>query len=260
MPQVTQCRNVPTGKGMGEPRARLLESVTMATYAIGDIQGCHASLLGLLDQLPFQPGRDRLVLVGDLVNRGPRSLETLRWARSAGPAVEMVLGNHDLHLLAVAAGRRTLRGKDTLDHLLGAPDRKDLLAWLASRPFLLHHDPYLFVHAGLHPAWTLETALALGGLLTERLQTDPGSLYDLMRSDDIPAWDPARPIADQLVTALAVFTRMRTLRADGTFCAGFTGPPKTPRPAAHPGTGSPPSGLPAAGWCLVTGPRWERGK
>jgi len=122
----------------------------MATWAIGDIQGCFDELQQLLRAIAFKPGRDRLWLVGDLVNRGPKSLETLRFIRDLGASASVVLGNHDFHLLAVAAGVGRLHKKDTLQPILDAPDREELLDWLRFRP-LLHHDAvlgYLMVHAG----------------------------------------------------------------------------------------------------------------
>jgi len=134
----------------------------MAVYAVGDVQGCLDALRTLLERLAFDPARDRLWLTGDLVNRGPRSLETLRFVRALGGAAVCVLGNHDLHLLAVAAGVAPARPGDTLDAVLAAPDRDELLGWLRRRP-LLHRDTALgwtLVHAGLPPQWDLEEAAA----------------------------------------------------------------------------------------------------
>ena len=134
----------------------------MAVYAIGDIQGCHDPLRRLLDLLRFDPAADTLWLVGDLVNRGPRSVEVRRLWNGLGERVVEVLGNHDLTLLAVAAGRVKPKRKDTFHSILDAPDRAELLDWLRRCP-LLHHDPALgftMVHAGLPPQWDL--ALAQG--------------------------------------------------------------------------------------------------
>jgi len=130
-------------------------------YAIGDVQGCHAELCELLSLLGFSPRSDRLWLVGDLVNRGPASLEVLREIKSLGDAAVTVLGNHDLHLLTVAAGHRRPHRGDTLDAVLAAPDRVDLLDWLAHRPLCVAEDDRLLVHAGLLPAWTAAQAVSL---------------------------------------------------------------------------------------------------
>lgn len=123
----------------------------MATYALGDIQGCYRELRALLDRLDFDPARDRLWFAGDLVNRGPDSLAVLRFVRALGESAITVLGNHDLHLLALAAGCRKHAEEHSLDAILAAPDRAELLEWLRHRP-LLHHDAALgfsLVHAGL---------------------------------------------------------------------------------------------------------------
>ncbi len=141
----------------------------MATYAIGDVQGCFATFCRLLEQLAFVPGQDRLWLVGDVVNRGPQSLEMLRWLVEHDSHVTCVLGNHDLHLLGVALGHRRLKGRDTLQPILDAPDRDDLLDWLRRRPLLHAEGDWVLVHAGLHPSWSLEEAErgahAVGGAL-----------------------------------------------------------------------------------------------
>src|SRR5574343_1996157 len=134
----------------------------MATYAIGDIQGCYDSLQRLLAQSAFDPAHDRLWLVGDLVNRGPKSLETLRLIKSLGASATTVLGNHDLYLLMVAEGGAKFRGKDdTLQPILDAPDCGELLDWLRRQPLCHTGGNYSLVHAGLLPQWTAEKARAL---------------------------------------------------------------------------------------------------
>src|SRR4029453_7768143 len=126
------------------PAARSLR--LMATYAIGDIHGCFKTLRGLLRRIAFDPRQDRLWFVGDLVNRGPRSLEVLRWAVEQGDRIVVVLGNHDLHLLARAAGVSEAKKRDTLEAVLAAPDRDDLLGWLHNRPFVYREGDLLLVH------------------------------------------------------------------------------------------------------------------
>ncbi|HXV07545.1 MAG TPA: symmetrical bis(5'-nucleosyl)-tetraphosphatase, partial [Burkholderiales bacterium] len=133
----------------------------MATYAIGDIQGCFEPLQRLLDEVGFDAGSDRLWLVGDLVNRGPDSLATLRFVRSLGEAAVVVLGNHDLHLLAVAEGYEKLKREDSLQEVLDAPDRDTLLDWLRHCPLMHFEYGWAMVHAGLLPGWSVSRALEL---------------------------------------------------------------------------------------------------
>jgi bis(5'-nucleosyl)-tetraphosphatase (symmetrical) len=125
----------------------------MATYAIGDIQGCCDELRRLVDSFAFNPARDRIWFVGDLVNRGPKSLDVLRYVRALGERAVTVLGNHDLHLLVVAEGLGKPRHDDTLGEVLAAPDRAELLDWLRHRPMVHREGDHLMVHAGLLPAW-----------------------------------------------------------------------------------------------------------
>src|SRR5713101_299953 len=131
----------------------------MSHYVVGDIQGCHAEFRQLLELIAFDPAHDRLWLVGDLVNRGPESLAVLRTVKEFGDAAVTVLGNHDLHLLTVAAGHRRAHPHDTLAAILGAPDRDELLAWLRTRPLVVREGEWLLVHAGLLPSWTPATAV-----------------------------------------------------------------------------------------------------
>jgi bis(5'-nucleosyl)-tetraphosphatase (symmetrical) len=133
----------------------------MSIYAVGDVQGCYPSLRRLLDACAFDPGKDRLWLVGDLVNRGHHSLETLRFVRQLGAAATLVLGNHDLYLLLVTEGLGKRSKNDTLDDILRAPDRDELLHWLRQQPLCHVEDDFCMVHAGLLPQWTVATARAL---------------------------------------------------------------------------------------------------
>lgn len=142
----------------------------MSTYAIGDIQGCYEPLRRLLDAVRFDPARDELWLVGDLVNRGPHSLEILRYVRSLGERATTVLGNHDLHLLVVAAGLHPQHRGDTLDSILNAPDRDELLDWLRTRKLMHAGAGHAMVHAGLLPQWSIEEALRLAREFESALQ------------------------------------------------------------------------------------------
>src|SRR3990172_1846385 len=134
----------------------------MATYAIGDVQGCYDELRALLQRTGFDAARDRLWLVGDLVNRGPKSLEVLRYVRSLGDRAATVLGNHDLHLVCRYEGIGRQRESDTFGDVLGAPDARELVGWLRTRQLMHVEGRYAMVHAGLLPQWTIERALALG--------------------------------------------------------------------------------------------------
>jgi bis(5'-nucleosyl)-tetraphosphatase (symmetrical) len=131
----------------------------MARYAIGDVQGCYDELRLLLDRIGFDSTRDQLYFVGDLVNRGPHSLQTLRFIKNLGPAAETVLGNHDLHLLAVASGVSKTKHRDTFGDVLNAPDREELLDWLRQRPLLQQVEEFYLIHAGLPPQWDAADAV-----------------------------------------------------------------------------------------------------
>jgi bis(5'-nucleosyl)-tetraphosphatase (symmetrical) len=144
----------------------------MATYAIGDIQGCYSSLERLADVIRFDPARDRLWFVGDLVNRGADSLSVLRYIKGLGPAAVTVLGNHDLHLLAVAEGISPSRQKDTFQEILTAADREDLLQWLRRQPLLHRERSFVLIHAGLLPQWTTDQACALAQEVEHILRSD----------------------------------------------------------------------------------------
>jgi bis(5'-nucleosyl)-tetraphosphatase (symmetrical) len=190
----------------------------MALYAIGDVQGCDAELGQLLGALKFSADRDSLWFVGDLVNRGPDSLKVLRRIRALGDAATVILGNHDLHLLAVAYGGARLRDDDTLDAVLAAPDRAALLEWLCSRP-LLHEDPGLnacMVHAGLAPQWDLALARECAHELERALRRDPAKLFDRLYGDQPDRWDDA----------LEGEARLRYLDADGRLALRAKGSPK----------------------------------
>lgn len=198
----------------------------MATYAIGDVHGCFATLKELLRRIRFDPGHDRLWMVGDLVNRGPRSLEVLRWAIDQGDRLVTVLGNHDLHLLARAAGVGRPKRRDSLAPVLDAPDRDDLLRWLVSRPLLHREGGHILVHAGVFPGWTPEKAETLARE-TEAALCNGGSagLIASIDQKNDERWDDGLAPADRARVALAGFAKIRTVKADGRMCAEFSGAP-----------------------------------
>jgi bis(5'-nucleosyl)-tetraphosphatase (symmetrical) len=185
----------------------------VSTWAIGDVQGCFDSLQALLATLGWRPGGDTLWLVGDLVNRGPKSLEVLRWAKEHD--VCCVLGNHDLHLLARAEGARPPGRNDTLSPILKADDRRALLGWLGSRPLLVAEDRAVLVHAGIPPRWSLDKARRRAEEVEHLLRRDgAGAVMGVLPT--------ARPRA---VRALAAFTRMRFVDGKGRPDYLFKGPP-----------------------------------
>ncbi|CAK0761820.1 diadenosine tetraphosphatase [Gammaproteobacteria bacterium] len=217
----------------------------MAVYAIGDLQGCYASLQRLLDHLSFDPSRDRLWLVGDLVNRGPASVAVLRLIRDLGEAAITVLGNHDLHLLAVAHHQDHIRHKDTFDDVLHAPDREELLEWLCHRP-LLHYDPQLrmtMVHAGLPPQWDLAQAQACANELQEVLRgAERRVFFRHMYGNHPDCWSEQLSGWERLRFISNCFTRLRFCTKSGRLNLEYKGPPGSQPPIYIP-------------WYLVPGRR-----
>jgi len=198
----------------------------MAVYAVGDVQGCAAELEELLQRLEFDPATDRLWFVGDLVNRGPQSLQTLRMVRDLGEAAVVVLGNHDLHLLALRA--RGERAEPELQAILDAPDRQPLLDWLQSRP-LLHHDATLavtMVHAGLAPQWDLAEAMACARELEQALRGErSGELFQRMYGNQPDRWSPDLQGYDRLRFITNAMTRLRVCDLEGRLRLKFKGAP-----------------------------------
>lgn len=208
----------------------------MALYAIGDVQGCRRHLEDLLAALNFEPARDRLWLVGDLVNRGPDSVGTLRLVKRLGAGV--VLGNHDLHLLAVAAGARALKASDTFTDVLEAGDREGLLAWLARQPLMLRDDDagWAMVHAGLSPAWDVETAGRLAREVEAALRTRHADREFLgqMYGDYPDRWDESLTGMERIRFIINAFTRIRFCDADGALDFDRSGPPGSQPANLHP--------------------------
>jgi bis(5'-nucleosyl)-tetraphosphatase (symmetrical) len=189
----------------------------MSHYAIGDLQGCHDEFRDLLDLIEFDIRKDRLWLVGDLVNRGPDSLGVLRAVIALGDAAVSVLGNHDFHLLTVAAGHRKAHKGDTLGPILDAPDCDELLAWLRRRPLVVRQDDLLLVHAGLLPSWTPATAIMLSREVEAMLAS--AAHDDFLRhlyGDQPTRWDDALTGYDRLRVVVNACTRLRFCAADDT--------------------------------------------
>jgi len=188
----------------------------MATYAIGDIQGCFEAFQCLLDKASFNPEQDRLWLVGDLVNRGPQSLEVLRFVRSLGDTAVTVLGNHDLHLIMLAEGSSRLRHDDTLGPVLAAPDRDELLGWLRMQPMMHVEGNFALVHAGLLPQWSIRQAQALAGEVETALRAgDYRNFLANMWGSEPPGWNDGLRGWDRLRVIVNAMTRMRFCSAEG---------------------------------------------
>lgn len=198
----------------------------MATYAIGDVQGCSTQLNELVDHINFDPTTDRLWFVGDLVNRGPASLSVLRFIKNLGSTARVVLGNHDLFLLAAAEGIVALRRKDTIQDVLTADDRSELLEWLRHQP--LHHreKSFLMIHAGILPQWTIDETVSLSREVESVLSGPNYRVFlEALFRGLTPRWDPALAGDERLASIARVLTRLRTCTPTGDL-SGFSGPPE----------------------------------
>ena len=219
----------------------------MATWVVGDVQGCFSTFQLLLDRIEFRPGKDRLWFVGDLVNRGPDSLGMLRWARRHESSVVCVLGNHDLHLLAQREGVAAARRRDTLAPLLAAPDAGDLCDWVAKLPFVHRERGFLLVHAGVLPGWSLPEIETRAANARQALAGDRvgflRALYALRgdgrprkksRNEPPDANGEAGARLTEGATAASVFTRLRIVDAEGNPSFDFDGVPETIPPGHRP--------------------------
>jgi bis(5'-nucleosyl)-tetraphosphatase (symmetrical) len=195
----------------------------MATWVIGDVHGCYRTLRKLLKKIDFAKTDDRLLFVGDLVNRGPRSLEVLEWAVDHDWRIESVLGNHDLHLLALAFGVAEERAKDTLKPVLRSVRAVPLVDWLRRRPLAVSSGSFLLVHAGLLPEWTVDEALSIASRLEGRLRGEEGIkiLAALRRRDDGPSDEVSND-----VRSLRALSFLRALKPNGEVCRDYTGEPE----------------------------------
>ena len=211
----------------------------MAVWAIGDLQGCHDELVALMARIQFDPQRDVLWFCGDLVNRGGQSLQVLRTVKALGDRAVVVLGNHDLSLLAIAERRREDQAKvnPELREVLFAPDRDELLDWLRQCP-LLHVDRDLghgLLHAGLSPRWTIEQAESCAREIESRLRgSGYQSLLKQLFGNNPDTWSPRLRGIDRLRAGINVFTRMRYCDLRGRIAFSDKGPPGTQRAGLYP--------------------------
>lgn len=201
----------------------------MTIYVVGDVQGCYDPLQRLLHQVKFDPPRDQLWSVGDLVNRGPASLQTLRYVKSLGASFRMVLGNHDLHLLAVARRGCGAKPGDTLEAILRAPDCAELLDWLQAQPLLIHAAGYTLVHAGIPPQWTLLEAQQRAAEVEAVLRSPQSEhFFATMYGNEPDIWSAQLPAPERWRTITNYFTRMRFCDANGRLELRSKQPPEQP--------------------------------
>lgn len=200
----------------------------MAIYAIGDLQGCFTAFQRLIDLIRFDPSQDKLWLVGDIVNRGPDSLSLLRTIKQAGDAMVMVLGNHDLHLLMVAAGIAKNHPRDTIQPILDAPDRDELLNWLRQQKLFHSEGQYAMVHAGLLPSWSIPQAGQLAQEVENALRQDNyHELFARMYGNEPNYWQDEWTGYDRLRVIINAMTRMRICTPDGRMDLAFKGDPQS---------------------------------
>ncbi len=200
----------------------------MAIYAIGDLQGCYSALQQLLELINFDTGKDRLWLVGDIVNRGPDSLATLRFAKESGNVVTMVLGNHDLHLLMVAAGITRMHDGDTLQSVLSAPDRDELLYWLRHQKLIYQEDDNVMVHAGLLPVWSVVQAAALAQEVESALRKENyQEVFSQLYGNQPDCWHDDLTGYARLRVIVNAMTRMRICTPEGKMNFSYKGNEKT---------------------------------
>lgn len=190
----------------------------MATFAIGDVQGCYDEFCRLLDLCRFDATTDRLWLVGDLINRGPRNLEVLRLVMSLGDRAVTVLGNHDLHLLAIALGGHSPNRSDTFGDVLAAPDLEDIICWYAAQPLLVRDDElgFAMTHAGVPHIWSLDEATARAAEVEAVIGARDARYFEKMYGNEPPLWSDDLEGMPRLRSITNYLTRMRLIRADGT--------------------------------------------
>ena len=232
----------------------------MADYAIGDIHACLDPLRALLARLAFDPASDRLWFTGDLVGRGPQAPETLRFIRDLGDAAHSVLGNHDIHCLAVASGHGRLRRSDRLGPLLEAPDADILLEWLRQRPLLIDRPEQAFtlVHAGIPPQWDLDMAKRYATEAEAQLRADDaGPLFANLYGNEPACWSEELRGWPRLRFIINAFTRMRFCHADGRLDFSTNGPPEDAPEGLYPWYATPGKRLQPSQTTVVSG-HWSR--
>jgi len=205
----------------------------MAKYIVGDIQGCFDSLQALLKKVKFNPEKDILYCVGDLINRGPKSLKTMRFLKNLGDSCRVVLGNHDLHLISIYYGIRSGSRKDTIAKLLKSSDAKKLIKWLRSKPLMIYDeaDQFVISHAGIYPKWDIETALKYSSLFSDGLKSsDFKKVLKKMYGNEPQQLDSTSGYYTKLRFAVNAFTRMRFCNKNGDLSFIEKGSPnlKTP--------------------------------
>ncbi|MCC6748939.1 MAG: symmetrical bis(5'-nucleosyl)-tetraphosphatase [Deltaproteobacteria bacterium] len=205
----------------------------MATFAVGDVHGCYRTLRALLRRAGHAARRDRVWFVGDLVNGGAASLEVVRYVAELGERAVTVLGNHELHLLARAAGLARARRRDSLEALLSAPDAEALLEWTRTRPLLHRAEPFVLVHAGLLPAWSVAEAADLAVRASARLTVAEGATFAVESRRGQEVANPADE-RQVLLHATRAFTRLRCCTREGVLDDGFTGPPEEAPAGTYP--------------------------
>ncbi|MCY9851513.1 symmetrical bis(5'-nucleosyl)-tetraphosphatase [Vibrio mediterranei] len=206
----------------------------MANYIVGDIQGCLDELELLLSKSHFDKQKDTLWIAGDLVARGPKSLETLRFVKAMGEAAKVCLGNHDLHLLAVSLGAHKAKPKDKTLPILEALDKTDLLDWLRHQPLLLEHDEFVVCHAGISPQWTLEQARVNAREVEQQLQSDDWqALIHNMYSNDPDFWQSGLTGFERWRYIINAYTRMRFCYPDGRLDMACKLPPSDVNPLEY---------------------------
>jgi bis(5'-nucleosyl)-tetraphosphatase (symmetrical) len=221
------CGICPDKKFAGNSAGYIQRKGIMAVYAIGDVQGCFATLQTLLDRINYNSAHDTLWFTGDLVDRGPQSLEVLRFVKNLGGKAVVVLGNHDLHLLAVAAGTATARPHNTFQSILDAPDRWELTDWLATRP-LLHQDAdlgFTLVHAGFLPQWDLTYAKRLAREVEMAMADSRETFFRHLFGDRPDQWDDDLKPPDRWRTVINAMTRLRYCDSGGRMALRHNVPP-----------------------------------